>query len=180
MSSAEAHRLLEELQHQSPLRDLVAEHSVAELPSDASDDDRSAHSLEQPADSELPSLPRSLTYLNGLALVAGLQIGSGIFSAISAVRTHVSSSTVAIFEWLLSGVLVWSGAASFIELGTRVPQNGGIQEYLRHCYGDIYGFCLLASDFRDETLRHGHGSSLFFQNTSSKLFRLTKTCRRGS
>ena len=27
-----------------------------------------------------------------------------------------------------------------MELGTIVPENGGIQEYLRHCYGDVYGF----------------------------------------
>jgi solute carrier family 7 (L-type amino acid transporter), member 6 len=29
----------------------------------------------------------------------------------------------------------------FIELGLNIPQNGGIQEYLRYCYGDLLG-CL--------------------------------------
>ena len=41
-------------------------------------------------------------------------------------------------SWL--DFLVWTGAASFTELGISVPENGGIQEYLRHCYGDVYGF----------------------------------------
>ena len=34
---------------------------------------------------------------------------------------------------------MWTGPASFNELGTTVPKNGGVQEYLRHCYGDAYG-----------------------------------------
>lgn len=140
MNLAEEHRLLEAPLYHSPREDLHAEHSVTEYPPEVSDDGNSAAALEHPASSGLPSLPRSLTYLNGTALVVGLQIGSGIFSAPSAVITHVPSHAVAISVWFLAGVLVWTGASSFIELGTRVPQNGGIQEYLRHCYGDIYGF----------------------------------------
>lgn len=82
----------------------------------------------------------SLTYLNGLALVVGLQIGSGIFSAPSEVSKHVSSSTIGVSVWLVAGLLVWTGAASFIELGRAIPHNGGVQEYLRRCYCDFYGF----------------------------------------
>jgi amino acid transporter len=88
----------------------------------------------------LPPPPRTLTNLNGLALVIGLQIGSGIFATPSVVITKVPSTPAAVSVWVLAGVLVWTGAASFIELATRVPQNGGIQEYLRYCYGDVYGF----------------------------------------
>jgi len=42
----------------------------------------------------------------------------------------------------LAGLLVWTGAASFIELGRAIPHTGGVglQEYLRRCYGDFYGF----------------------------------------
>ncbi|KAH8891292.1 large neutral amino acids transporter small subunit 1 [Thozetella sp. PMI_491] len=81
-----------------------------------------------------------LTRLNGLALVISLQIGSGIFSAPSQVSQHVSSPGQGLLVWFLGGLLVWTGAASFIELGLRVPSNGGIQEYLRACYGDGAGF----------------------------------------
>ncbi len=35
---------------------------------------------------------------------------------------------------------MWTGAASFIELGRRVPRNGGMQEYLRAAVGDGPGF----------------------------------------
>ena len=91
-------------------------------------------------DVALPIPSRSLTYINGLALVIGLQIGSGIFSAPSAVSNHVTQPFAAILVWFLAGLLVWTGASSFVELGVRCPENGGIQEYLRHCFGDVYGF----------------------------------------
>ncbi|MCJ1226451.1 hypothetical protein MMC12_003103 [Toensbergia leucococca] len=86
------------------------------------------------------SVRRHLTYFNCFALVLGLQIGSGIFSAPAVVASRVPSSIVGILIWASAGGLVWTGAASFMELGTIVPENGGIQEYLRHCYGDVYGF----------------------------------------
>ena len=83
---------------------------------------------------------KSLTFVNGLALILGLQIGSGIFSAPSQVSNHVPSPGAAILIWLVSGILVWTGAASFIELGLAIPRNGGTQEYLKICYGDYLGF----------------------------------------
>ncbi|MCJ1459612.1 Y+L amino acid transporter [Mycoblastus sanguinarius] len=82
----------------------------------------------------------SLTFVNGIALVLGLQIGSGIFSAPSQVSNHVPSPGAAILVWFLGGIMVWTGAASFIELGLAIPKNGGIQEYLKACYGDYLGF----------------------------------------
>ena len=81
-----------------------------------------------------------MTFTNGVALVLGLQIGSGIFSAPSQVSNHVASPGIAVSVWLLAGVLVWTGAASFIELGLAIPKNGGVQEYLRICYSEFFGF----------------------------------------
>ena len=83
---------------------------------------------------------QSLTFINGLALVLGLQIGSGIFYAPSQVSSHVPSPGAAVLVWLIAGILVWTGAASFIELGLAIPRNGGVQEYLRVCYGEFFGF----------------------------------------
>ena len=82
----------------------------------------------------------SLTFYNGLALVLSLQIGSGIFSAPSQVSNHVPNPGAAVLVWLVGGIMVWTGAASFIELGLAIPKNGGIQEYLKVCYGDYIGF----------------------------------------
>ena len=50
------------------------------------------------------------------------------------------SPGVAVLIWLVAGTLAWTGAASFIELGVVIPKNGGVQEYLKVCYGDYLGF----------------------------------------
>lgn len=68
----------------------------------------------------------SLTFFNGLALVLGLQIGSGIFSAPSQVSNRVPCPGAAVLIWFVSGIMVWTGAASFIELAPAIPKNGGI------------------------------------------------------
>lgn len=81
-----------------------------------------------------------MTFFHGLSVVVSLQIGSGIFAAPTQVSQHTNSAAVAVFVWLVAGLLVWTGASSFIELGIRIPRNGGVQEYLRHCYGDFLGF----------------------------------------
>ncbi|MCJ1230216.1 hypothetical protein MMC12_006888 [Toensbergia leucococca] len=90
--------------------------------------------LSGAVDQEMP--PRSLTFLNGLAIVIGIQIGSGIFTSPSTVLENIPSPIPAVLVWLVAGALAWTGAASFIELGGLIPRNGGIQEYLRYCYND--------------------------------------------
>ncbi|ORY71245.1 large neutral amino acids transporter small subunit 1 [Pseudomassariella vexata] len=87
-----------------------------------------------------PGSGPSLTRLNGLALVISLQIGSGIFSVPTQISQHVMTPGFGLLVWIIGGLLVWTGASSFIELGLRIPSNGGIQEYLRICYGNFMGF----------------------------------------
>lgn len=82
----------------------------------------------------------SLTFLNCLALVVSIQIGSGIFSAPAIVSNHVPGPAAGILVWAVAGLLVWTGASCFIELGLSIPRNGGMQEYLRCAYGDFAGF----------------------------------------
>ena len=103
-------------------------------------DANSAIRAQTPEATVLPERSRSLTFVNGLALVIGLQIGSGIFSSPSSIFTGVGAVGPALLVWLLAGILAWTGAASFTELGSIIPLNGGVQEYLRYCYNDSCGF----------------------------------------
>lgn len=83
---------------------------------------------------------KTLTYLNGLSLVVGLIIGSGIFSSPSQVNIHVGSPGAALIVWTISGLLAWTGAASYAELGGAIPLNGGAQVYLAKIFGELAGF----------------------------------------
>lgn len=93
-------------------------------------------------DDQIPARRKAptLTPLNCLALVIGLQIGSGVFSAPSLIAQQVRSPAEALGVFVVAGLLVWTGAASFVELGLLVPSNGGIQEYLRASWGDYSGY----------------------------------------
>nr|POF11411.1 b(0,+)-type amino acid transporter 1 [Quercus suber] len=83
---------------------------------------------------------KSLTYLNGLSLVIGLIIGSGIFSSPASVSSNVGSPAASLLVWVVSGVLAWTGAASYAELGGAIPLNGGAQVYLSKIFGEWAGF----------------------------------------
>ncbi|KAI1135124.1 amino acid permease-domain-containing protein [Hypoxylon sp. FL0543] len=89
-----------------------------------------------------PSLEKhkTLTYLNGLGLIVGLIIGSGIFSSPSQVNMNVGSPGASLIVWAISGVLAWTGAASYAELGGAIPLNGGAQAYLSKIMGELAGF----------------------------------------
>jgi amino acid permease len=83
---------------------------------------------------------KSLTYINGLSLVVGLIIGSGIFSSPAQVNMNVGSPGASLIVWLMAGILAWTGAASYAELGGAIPLNGGSQAYLNKIFGEWAGF----------------------------------------
>ncbi|TVY17291.1 Y+L amino acid transporter 2 [Lachnellula arida] len=83
---------------------------------------------------------KTLTYLNGLSLIVGLIIGSGIFSSPSQVNVNAGSAGASLIVWALAGVLAWTGASSYAELGGAIPLNGGAQVYLSKIFGELFGF----------------------------------------
>jgi amino acid transporter len=83
---------------------------------------------------------KSLTYLNGLSLIVGLIIGSGIFSSPSQVNVNAGSPGASLIIWCIAGVLAWTGGASYAELGGAIPLNGGAQVYLAKIFGELAGF----------------------------------------
>lgn len=83
---------------------------------------------------------KTLTYLNGLSLIVGLIIGSGIFSSPSQVNSNAGSPGASLIIWVVAGILAWTGAASYAELGGAIPLNGGSQVYLAKIFGELSGF----------------------------------------
>ncbi|KAI3610438.1 L-methionine transporter [Moniliophthora roreri] len=83
---------------------------------------------------------KSIGLTNGIALIVGLQIGSGIFSSPGVVVSNTKSVGASLSVWLVSGLLAWTGASSFAELGSAIPQNGGAQAYLSYAYGPLVSY----------------------------------------
>lgn len=102
----------------------------------------SAVSLEHDGSIRDGSLERhkTLTYLNGLSLIIGLIIGSGIFSSPGQVNSNAGSPGASLIVWVVAGLLAWTGAASYAELGGAIPLNGGAQVYLSKIFGELAGF----------------------------------------
>ncbi|KAH7140181.1 amino acid/polyamine transporter I [Dactylonectria estremocensis] len=83
---------------------------------------------------------RNLGAVEAFAIVISIVIGSGVFTSPGSIDTNVPSPGIALIIWLVGGILAWTGASTFAELGTAIPGEGGVQPYLRHIYGDVYGF----------------------------------------
>lgn len=85
-------------------------------------------------------IERRVTLIDGIALTIGVQIGSGIFSSPGVVTLNTGSVGASLLIWLLSGILAWTGASSFAELGASIPLNGGSQAYLNYSFGPLAAF----------------------------------------
>ncbi|EFQ26881.1 hypothetical protein CGRA01v4_07875 [Colletotrichum graminicola] len=83
---------------------------------------------------------RNLGALEAFAIVISIVIGSGVFTSPGSIDTNVPSPGTALVVWLVGGVLAWTGASTMAELGTAIPGEGGIQPFLMHIYGDVFGF----------------------------------------
>lgn len=83
---------------------------------------------------------KTVGLVKGIGLVVGLQIGSGIFSSPGVVLANVNSVGAALTTWTVAGLLAWTGASSFAELGSAIPLNGGAQAYLAYAYNPLLSY----------------------------------------
>jgi APA family basic amino acid/polyamine antiporter len=87
-----------------------------------------------------PSLRKSLTTFDGVALLIGITIGSGIYSTPYIIAGYFSSFDGVILTWLIVGVFVMIGGLIYAELGTRIPTTGGEYAYITTAFGPFAGF----------------------------------------
>lgn len=72
-----------------------------------------------------PKLVRSLTYLDGISLIVGIVMGTGIFATPGVILSTVQHPGLALVVWILGGILAMFGGLCFSELGTAMPTTGG-------------------------------------------------------
>lgn len=85
-------------------------------------------------------LRRQLRTRDGLAVVIGIIIGSGIFRTPGLVAAQLGRPWLTFVAWVLGGALALCGALVFAELATRLPQAGGKYVYAREAFGRRAGF----------------------------------------
>ena len=74
-------------------------------------------------------------------LIVGTVIGSGIFLVPSTVVRSVNKSvSLALFVWILGGLLSLLGALTYGELSAMKPEAGGLYVYIRDCFGELAAF----------------------------------------
>jgi len=86
------------------------------------------------------SYARELSLFDGIMVVAGGIIGSGIFRGPDVVAERVDTPELIMAAWAVGGSIALIGALCFAELGARRPEAGGGYVYLREAFGPLFGF----------------------------------------
>lgn len=85
-------------------------------------------------------LERSINLYSALALVIGTVIGSGIFFKQASVLSYSHSTTLALLAWFFGGILTLTSGLTIAEIGSQMPETGGLYTYMHNLYGKLWGF----------------------------------------
>jgi basic amino acid/polyamine antiporter, APA family len=98
--------------------------------------------------SDQPALAREISFRDGIALVIGNVIGSGIFLVAGPIAGQLRPFSSVILVWALGGLLSLFGALSLGELAALFPRAGGLYIYLLEAYNRplafLYGWALFS------------------------------------
>ncbi len=91
-----------------------------------------------PAENHL--LKKRVNLFDGISIVAGAMIGSGIFIVSADIARNVGSPGWLMVVWLITGIITVIGAVSYGELASMMPHVGGQYVYLKEAYHPLVGF----------------------------------------
>ena len=85
-------------------------------------------------------LQKRINLFDGVSIVAGAMIGSGVFIVSADIARNVGSPGWLLVVWLITGIMTLIGALSYGELASMMPQVGGQYVYLKEAYHPLIGF----------------------------------------
>ena len=92
-----------------------------------------AETLSSKSENVPVELKKNLGLFNGVAMVVGLVVGSGIFVSPVGVLANSGSVGLSLIFWAIGGITAAIGSMCYVELGTSIPSSGGDYTYTGMC-----------------------------------------------
>ncbi|XP_050722081.1 large neutral amino acids transporter small subunit 1-like isoform X3 [Eriocheir sinensis] len=98
---------------------------------------------EVKAETEVVGLKPKMTLFNGITVIVGSIIGSGIFISPTVVLQNTGSVGVSLIVWIISGLFSMVGAYCYAELGCMIQKTGADYAYIMVTFGPFLAFMRL-------------------------------------